>query len=116
MDEQHWKDYNHPRRVAWRDRMSAPVVGVKRWRGNPGCYGVCCGQGSRGGRLCTVCRKYGAPEKCCGHFTATVNPRIRVPRASAHNRWKEFVRRFPRYAYDEGLRAVRCEVCGEDYA
>jgi hypothetical protein len=114
--DQRFKDWAHPKRLAWRDRMDAPVVGSKRRRMNPGCYGICCGEGTRGRRLCTVCRKYGAAKTCCGHFTVFVNARIRVPRSTAHSRWKEFIRRFPGFAYDEGLRAVSCGLCGEEYA
>jgi hypothetical protein len=105
MNEEYWKSYSHPKRVAWRRAMSAPVVGRKKWRGNPGCYGVCCDEYRFGGRLCTVCHKYGGElGVCCGHYTVEVNPRIRVPPVGAKGRWKAFLKRFPRYRYKPELR------------
>lgn len=114
-DTEYWRDYSHPKRVAWRERMNAPAFGRRRpnWGG---CYGVCCGEYTTGGMLCTVCRKYGGVAKCCGYWTVRVNPRIRVPRTSSAGRWKLFLKRFPRFAFDEGLKVVRCGQCGKEYA
>lgn len=107
-------DYSHPARRAWLEKITArrhiPTLGRRRgrrWRGNPGCYGVCCGEYYFGTRLCTVCRKTKDRVRvCCGCYTVRVNPRIEVPPAGADNRWKEFLKRFPRFKFRETLKYV----------
>jgi hypothetical protein len=91
----------------WRERMSSPVAGMKRWRRNPGCYGACCGEGTKSGYLCTVCRRYDSFAKvCCGYNTVKVSPRIHVPPVHAKGRWKLFLKRFPRFQFREELKYV----------
>lgn len=97
----------HPRQIAWERRRREPVAGMKRRRGGVGCYGVCCGEGTRGGQLCTVCHRYTShTQVCCGYKTVRVNARIRVPRVGAKGRWKLFLKRFPRFRFREELRYV----------
>ncbi|HEY0003747.1 MAG TPA: hypothetical protein VGB17_02965 [Pyrinomonadaceae bacterium] len=97
----------HERQIAYRKRMAATPQGRKAWRGNPGCYGICCGCGSRGGYLCTVCHKYDSKHMvCCGYKTVHVNPRIRVPPVHAKGRWKQFLKKFPQFKFSEELKYV----------
>jgi hypothetical protein len=104
-DEEYWKSYSHPKRVAWRERMRAPVKGSRKPAMNRGnCYGVCCGEYREGGQLCTVCHKYGSMLACCGHYTVKVSPRVRVPPVGAKYRWRKFLGRFPRFVYKPELK------------
>lgn len=112
MQHRNW-DYSHPKRIArleWLRERHIPTLGKRRGRRRhhqSGCYGVCCGQGMRPTRLCTVCRKTKANVRiCCGYYTVRVNPRIEVPRAGADNRWKEFLKRFPGFKFRETLKYI----------
>jgi hypothetical protein len=96
----------HPKQIAYREAMRQPVVGTKRKHSMAGCYGVCCGEGTKGSRLCTVCRKQGQRLTCCGYKTVYVSARVRLPRLNASNRWREFLKRFPRFRFRESLKAV----------
>lgn len=116
-DEMHKiADYNHPKRRAYRESLKASIPTMGRAarrarRRNPGCYGVCCGQGTNGRRLCTVCHKVQAKRMfCCEHWTVRVNSRHEVPRATAKARWKTFTEQFPRYRYRETLKCVQGEL------
>lgn len=105
MANEGWRSYGHPKRVAWRERMSAPARGSRKPTMNRGnCYGVCCGEYRVGGRLCTVCHKYGSMLACCGHYTVEVSPRVRVPPVGAKWQWKRFLAKFPRFNYDPSLK------------
>jgi len=98
---------SHPKRDEYRRRMRQPIFGRKVYHGPPGCYGVCCGQGTRGGYLCTVCRKYYSTARvCCGYKPVFVNARIRVPPVHALSRWKQFLKRFPQFQFREDLKYV----------
>lgn len=73
------------------------------YRSNGGCYECCQGVGSRRelwDRLCTVCHKTTRGQSCCGYYTVTINPRIRVPRIDS-NRWKHFLKKFPHFEFSE---------------
>jgi hypothetical protein len=103
----------HPRQIAYHERMAATPHDRKVWRGNPGCYGICCGEGTRGGYVCVVCHRYDSnAHQCCGYYTVHVNPRIRVPSAHAKGRWKQFVKRFPQFRFRESLKHTdACALC-----
>jgi hypothetical protein len=99
----------HPRQIAFRERMRAPVVGSRPVRRSVGCYECCRGPGSpsrsKWERLCTVCHRLTRGWSCCGYSTVEKNPRIRVPRIGS-NRWKVFLKKFPQFEFKES-RAIR---------
>lgn len=110
------------RQARFHERLHTPPVGIRA--PHPGsCYGSCCGHYVRGGELCTVCRKLYSPTRrthkylsgtrthCCGYHTVTVSPRIRVPRAGAEARWRQFLKHFPEFKQRDEL---KCDgTCAE---
>jgi len=76
------------------------------------CYECCQGRGGRcdlWDRLCPVCRKLTRADACHGYMTIVVNPRIRVPRLEAKNRWRQFLKKYPKFDLSRGVTVTEFE-------